>query len=313
MPWLKKLVEPGEDEPAISGVRDILKPVPRPARIQALAKPMSAIDDLFQRLRAAGRKAFVAFIPAGDPDLAFTAELLHRLSRAGISLCELGIPYSDPIADGPVIQAAYTRALARGVRVADVLELAGRLSPQLPYPLVFMTSYAVIFRRGSEAFVAECSRAGVAGLIVPDLPVEESGALLEICRRFDLSLIQLVTPTTPPERALRIAAACTGFLYHVTVTGITGEREQLPAEIRQKVAWLRQHTDLPVCLGFGINRPDQVTALAEVADGVIVGSAIARRIAEAHHRPREEVLEEIVEFVRSLVAALPPSTATSRT
>ncbi len=266
---------------------------------------MSVINDLFRKLRATGRKALVAFVPAGDPDLQFTEALLPGLSAAGVTLCELGLPYSDPIADGPVIQAAYTRALARGIRVQEIFELLQRVTPRLACPVVLMTSYAIVFRRGLEAFVQECARRGVAGLIVPDLPVEESRPLADVCRQFDLSLIQLVTPTTPPDRALRIAAEASGFLYYVTVTGITGERDQLPAELTEKVAWLRKHTDLPICLGFGISRPEQVATLAQVADGVIVGSALVRRIAQAESLGRHAALEETLQFVRSLLAALP--------
>lgn len=266
---------------------------------------MSRIDEVFRRLRATGRKAFVAFVPAGDPDLPFTEQLLCRLSELGVTICELGIPYSDPIADGPVIQAAYTRALARGVKVQDIFELVARVAPRVSFPVVLMTSYAIVFRRGLEEFVRQSARSGVAGLIVPDLPVEEAGPLAEVCRNFDVSLIPLVTPTTPPERALQIAAQASGFIYYVTVTGITGERDQLPAELVEKVTWLRRHTELPICLGFGISRPDQVAHLAAISDGVIVGSAIVRRIAEAEQKPREAVLKEVARFVQNLMAALP--------
>jgi len=266
---------------------------------------MSVIDDVFEKLRVAGRKAFIAFVPAGDPDLKFTEELLQGLSAVGVTLCELGLPYSDPIADGPVIQAAYTRTLARGVRVHEIFELLQRVTPRLACPVVLMTSYAIVFRRGLEMFVQECARKGVAGLVVPDLPVEESRPLADVCGQFDLSLIQLVTPTTPPDRALRIAAESSGFLYYVSVTGITGERDQLPPELAEKVAWLRKHTDLPICVGFGISRPEQVAALAGVADGVIVGSALVRRIAQAESLGPQSALEDTLQFVRSLLAALP--------
>lgn len=266
---------------------------------------MSRIDELFRRLRNSERKAFIAFIPAGDPDLAFTEAILLRFSDLGVSICELGVPYSDPIADGPVIQAAYTRALSRGIKLDDILTLAGKVSLRVGFPLVLMTSYAIVFRRGIEEFVRQCARGGIAGLIVPDLPVEESGPLAETCRGFDLSLIPLVTPTTPPDRALRIAAQASGFIYYVTVTGVTGERDHLPAEVVHKVQWLRSRTEVPICLGFGINQPDQVASLAEISDGVIVGSAIVRRIAEVERKPREEVLEDTSRFVRTLLEALP--------
>ena len=264
---------------------------------------MSAIDTLFQRLRSAGRKALMPFVTAGDPDLDFTLELLRRLVARGSSLCELGIPYTDPIADGAVIQASYTRALAHKIKLAEILAMLRRLTPELPAPVVTMLSYAFVWRRGLEAFVREAKEAGVAGAIVPDLPVEEAGPLAEVCRREDFSLIQLVTPTTPRQRALRIAERTTGFLYYVSVTGITGERTELPPEIVDNVAWLREQTPLPICIGFGISRPEHVRRLAPVADGLIVGSAIVRRVAEVGAKPREAVLAEIGDYVAELLAA----------
>jgi len=265
---------------------------------------MSAIDTLFQHLRSASRKALMPFVTAGDPDLAFTAEVLRVLVASGSTLCEVGIPYSDPIADGPVIQASYTRALARQVRLDQVFGMLRELTPGLGAPVVTMVSYAIVYRRGLARYVAEAKEAGVAGAIVPDLPIEESAPLAEVCRREDFSLVQLVTPTTPRERALRIADQSSGFLYYVSVTGITGERAELPAELVDNVAWLRSRTHLPVCIGFGVSRPEHVRMLAPVADGVIVGSAIVRRLAEAGCRPRHEVLAEVGQYVAELIAAL---------
>jgi tryptophan synthase alpha chain len=264
---------------------------------------MSAIDLLFKDLRAAGRKAFMPFITAGDPDLEFTAALLTEVVRRGANLCELGIPYSDPIADGPVIQASYTRALATHIKLAQILDMVRQTSPKLSAPLVTMVSYAIIHRHGPARYVADAKAAGVAGAIVPDLPVEESSELAEICRQADFSLIQLVTPTTPRERALRIAASSSGFLYYVSVTGITGERTTLPADLLENVAWLRKQTPLPICIGFGISRPEHVKMLSPVADGLIVGSAIVRQIAETDHIPREQALRKIGDYVAELVAA----------
>lgn len=265
---------------------------------------MSAIDQLFQSLRAQGRKALMPFVTAGDPDLDFTAAVLGEMVRRGASLCELGIPYSDPIADGPVIQASYTRALARHIKLADILKMAGTATRDLAAPVVTMVSYAIIHRHGPQRYVAEAQAAGIAGAIVPDLLVEESRPLADVCRRADFSLIQLITPTTPRERAVRIAAAATGFIYYVSVTGITGERSELPPELVDNVAWLRQQTELPICIGFGISQPEHVRRLAPVADGLIVGSAVVRRLAEAAARPRQDVLQEIGDYVASLAAAL---------
>ncbi|MGQ9575455.1 MAG: tryptophan synthase subunit alpha [Thermoguttaceae bacterium] len=265
---------------------------------------MSSIDALFARLRSTGRKALMPFVTAGDPDLQFTAELVRCLVDRGSHLCEVGIPYSDPIADGPVIQASYTRALGQGIRLAEIFQMLGRLTRELPAPIVTMVSYAIVFRHGLEAYVAQAKAAGVSGLIVPDLPVEESGPLAAVCRREDLSLIQLVAPTTPRERALRIVQQSTGFVYYVSVTGITGERSELPPEIVKDVAWLRSRTELPICIGFGISRPEHVRMLAPVADGLIVGSAIVRRIADAATRPRQDALRQVGDYVAQLLAAL---------
>jgi tryptophan synthase alpha chain len=265
---------------------------------------MSAIDRLFDSLRSQGRKAFMPFVTAGDPDLDFTADVLRQLATCGCSLCELGIPYSDPIADGPTIQASYTRALDKGVRLADILSTVGTLTPELAMPVVTMVSYSIVYRRGLEEYVRDAKAAGVAGAIVPDLLVEEASEFAAICRREDFSLVLLVTPTTPRERAIRIARMSTGFLYYVSVTGITGERRELPSDLADNVAWLRQQTELPICIGFGISSPEHVRLLAPVADGLIVGSAVVRRIAQADQRPRSDVLRDVGDFAVQLIAAM---------
>ena len=269
---------------------------------------MSSIDQLFERLRSQGQKAFMPFITAGDPDLEFTADLLRLFNERGCHLCELGIPYSDPIADGPVIQASYTRALDKKMRLAGVLDTLRGVTPQLTMPVVTMVSYAIINRRGAERYVDEALAAGVAGAIVPDLPWDESASLAEICRHRGFDLIQLVTPTTPRERAVRIAEASTGFLYYVSVTGITGERTALPPELVDNIAWLREQSSLPICVGFGVSQQEHVQLWAPVADGLIVGSAIVRRVAQASEgnppRPRQDVLNEIGQFVDAMLAAL---------
>jgi tryptophan synthase alpha chain len=265
---------------------------------------VSSIDQLFTRLRQAGRKALMPFITAGDPDLDFTAALLEELSQRGCHLCELGIPYSDPIADGPVIQASYTRALAHKIKLAEILATTERVTPTLSMPVVTMVSYAIVYRHGLEKYVEDAKRAGIAGIIVPDLLVEESGEFAKICRAADFSLIQLVTPTTPRERAIQIAEASTGFLYYVSVAGITGERRDLPPELLENVAWLKQRTPLPICIGFGISTPEHVKLLSPVADGLIVGSAIVRRIAATAEKPKQQVIQEVGDYVASLLAAL---------
>jgi len=245
------------------------------------------------------------FVTAGDPDLEFTADVIRELDRRGCSMCEVGIPYSDPIADGPVIQASYTRALGKKIKLREILDMLSRISRDVKMPLVTMVSYAIIYRYGLEKYVSEAKAAGVSGAIVPDLLVEESAQLATVCKAADFNLVQLVTPTTPRDRAVRIAQSSTGFLYYVSVTGITGERTELPPSLTENVAWLRTQSDLPICIGFGISQPQHVKLLAPVADGLIVGSAIVRRIAEAEENPRPGVLKDVGEYASSLLAALP--------
>ncbi len=266
---------------------------------------MSRLNQLFSDLRKSGKKAFMPFITAGDPDLDFTADVIRELDRRGCSMCEVGIPYSDPIADGPVIQASYTRALAKKIKLAEIFAMLGRVSRDVKMPLVTMVSYAIVYRHGLEKYVADAKAAGVSGAIVPDLLVEESADLAKICQAADFSLIQLVTPTTPRERAVRIAQSSTGFLYYVSVTGITGERTELPPSLLENVGWLRTQTDLPICIGFGISQPEHVKLLAPVADGLIVGSAIVRRVADAATNPRDQVLKGIGDYATTLLSALP--------
>ncbi|MGE3778647.1 MAG: tryptophan synthase subunit alpha [Pirellulaceae bacterium] len=268
---------------------------------------MSIIDQVFADLRQSGRKAFIPFVTAGDPDLAFTAAVLQELARRGCTIGEVGVPYSDPIADGPVIQASYTRALDQKIKLHQILETLRGVAPRLSMPLVAMVSYAIVLRHGIERFVTDAQQAGLVGAIVPDLPVEESAQLAQVCRRQDFSLIQLVTPTTPRDRAVRIAEQSTGFLYYVSVTGITGERRDLPPELVDNVGWLRTQTSLPICIGFGISQPEHVRVVAPVADGVIVGSALVRRMAEASTKPRSDVLASVGDLAQSLMGALGPA------
>ena len=270
---------------------------------------MNAIDALFARLRAQGRKAFIPFLTAGDPELAATVQLARSLPARGADLLEIGFPYSDPIADGPVIQASYTRALDRGVRVSDMFAAARQVAAAPEFagggvPLVAMVSYSLIHRRGPEAFLGQAAEAGFSGAIVPDLPFEESEPLTRLAAGRDFKLVQLVTPTTPRPRAAEIARRSTGFLYCVSVAGITGERDRLPDQLLDQLQWLRQQTDLPLCVGFGISKPDHVRMLRDVADGVIVGSALVRRMEQAGTRPLADVVREVGDLAQSLADAL---------
>lgn len=276
---------------------------------------MNRIDALFARLKSEGRRALMPFITAGDPDLPTTAALITEMVRRGAHLVEVGIPYSDPIADGPVISASYHRALEHGAKLAHIFQTIRTLraetatGPLTAAPLVTMVSYAIIHRRGPDRYLREAVTSGIDGLIVPDLPIEESAELCRKATALDLRLIQLVTPTTPRDRAVRIANTTTGFLYYVSVAGITGERKSLPPGLTENVAWLRTQTELPICIGFGISSPDHVRALAPVADGLIVGSALVRRLVEAQNLPRAEVVADLGRFVAELATGLEPVAA----
>ena len=251
------------------------------------------------------------FLTAGDPNLEATAAvvraLIERAQRHDVPLLfEIGFPYSDPIADGATIQASYTRALDRGVRIADVFSLVTDLRRETEVPLVAMVSYSLVFKNGIDSFLGRAQAAGFDGAIIPDLPIEEASDVQSLASTRDFKIVQLIAPTTPDERALRIAQASTGFIYYISVAGITGERERLPEELPQRVAWLRKQTDLPVCIGFGISRPEHVAMLRPVADGVIVGSALVRRLAGLDATD-PAAIAGIADFVSTLLAPLQPS------
>lgn len=265
---------------------------------------MTAIDELFVRLKSQGKKAFMPFLTAGDPNLAFTSRVLRKLDELGCSMAEIGIPYSDPIADGPVIQASYTRALATKIKLKNIFSEIQAIRTSLKMPLVSMVSYAIVHRHGVARYVDDAIAAGISGAIVPDLLVEESIEFANICKSRNFNLIQLVTPTTPRDRAIQIAERSSGFLYFVSVTGITGERSELPVDLVERVQWLKERTSLPICIGFGVSRPDHVRLLAPVADGLIVGSAIVRLLENAVES-EEKALESVESLVKSLMGALP--------
>jgi tryptophan synthase alpha chain len=242
---------------------------------------MSMNSQVFRSCVSQQRMAFMPFLTAGDPDTSATADVLKALRDAGVDLIELGFPYSDPIADGPVIQASYTRALQKGITVDQIFAMMHSLKNEGLPPVLAMVSFAIIFRHGIQKFAKEAAKSGFSGLIIPDLPADEADEMATAAKTSGLDLIQLIAPTTTAERTRQILAASTGFLYCISVAGTTGVRNELPVELTSQLQSLRQMSDLPLAVGFGISGPDQVPALAGVADGVIVGSAIVRRIAEA--------------------------------
>jgi tryptophan synthase alpha chain len=266
---------------------------------------MNAIDELFKRLRQAKQRAFIPFVTAGDPSAIATTELVRDLDSLGCHLIEVGFPFSDPIADGPVVQASYTRALERGLKIDEVFACVESARP-VTAPLVGMVSYTLVHRRGTAEFVARALKAGFSGVIVPDLPAEEAEPFAALCAERDFKNILLVTPTTPPGRAEKIVRLSSGFVYCVSVTGITGERDQLPDELLSQLRQLRRLTDLPLCVGFGVSRPEHVRMLRESADGVIVGSAIVRRLERAEPGNWAAVRGDIRNLAQSLMEALNP-------
>lgn len=263
------------------------------------------IAQTFESLQSRGDMAFMPFITAGDPDLAGTQELLRELGRREVDLIEIGFPYSDPIADGPVIQSSYTRALGHKLRVAQIFQSVGELRSETLPPLAAMVSYSIIFRAEPRKFVEQARAAGFAGLIVPDLPGDEASDLFEIVRGGGLDLIQLVAPTTPRERVKQILRHCSGFVYCIAVSGTTGVRERVATELTDQLQWLRQETDLPLCVGFGISQPAHLDPLRGLADGAIVGSAIVRQMQElADGRlTRAEAAQAVGELAAAMSAA----------
>jgi tryptophan synthase alpha chain len=259
---------------------------------------MTSVSSCLQSLRDRHECALIPFITAGDPDLATTAQALIALDRAGADIIELGVPYSDPLADGPVIQAAATRALQAGVKLADVLEVIAKVSPAIKAPIVLFTYYNPILNLGIPEFLRRIVAAGVKGLVVPDLPLEESTTLLEPASLMGIEVIMLVAPTSPPDRMKAIAASAQGFVYLVSVTGVTGMREGMGSNVAGILNQLRGLTDKPIAVGFGISDSVQAKQIKELgADGVIVGSAMVKKLAA-------EGVDSIEQFCRDLKTAI---------
>ncbi|MEM6253223.1 MAG: tryptophan synthase subunit alpha [Cyanobacteria bacterium P01_D01_bin.156] len=262
-----------------------------------------SVSAQFQTLRDQQSCALIPFITAGDPDLATTADALRALDRAGANLIELGVPYSDPLADGPVIQAAATRALAQGVTLDDVLKLVADVSPDLKAPIILFTYYNPILNRGIKAFLTDIYQAGARGLVVPDLPLEEMDVLLQPAKEIGIEVTLLVAPTTPKERIVAIAKQCQGFIYLVSVTGVTGMRTQIENRVQDLLQELRTVTDKPIGVGFGVSSPEQAAQLKTWgADGVIVGSAFVKRLAG--DQATTTGVAEVESFCQELKSAL---------
>lgn len=265
---------------------------------------MNTISKCFESLRAKRQCALIPFITAGDPDLETTAEALRILDANGADLIELGVPYSDPLADGPVIQAAATRALQRETKLEQVLDIVQTVSPNLKAPLILFTYYNPILNQGIKQFLARIAIAGVKGLVVPDLPVEEAGELLKNAADLGIEVILLVAPTSSKQRIKSIARLSSGFIYLVSVTGVTGMRSQLQTRVKDILQEMRQTTNKPIGVGFGISQPEQARQVKDWgADAVIVGSAFVKQLSQ---NTPEQGLQEIGQLCRELKNAIAP-------
>lgn len=255
---------------------------------------MSKISTAFEN-----GKAFIAFITCGDPDLETTAAAVRAAVQGGADLIELGIPFSDPTAEGPVIQGANLRALENGITTDKIFEFVAELRQDVKLPIVFMTYANVVFSYGTERFISSCSNVGIDGIILPDLPFEEKDEFLPTCRRFGVDLISLIAPTSE-NRVAMIAKEADGFLYIVSSLGVTGTRSEIKTELSDIVSVIRQNTSIPCAIGFGISTPEQARKMADIADGAIVGSAIVKLL----EKYGKKAPEHIREYVKSMKDAL---------
>ncbi|MFH1684266.1 MAG: tryptophan synthase subunit alpha [Candidatus Margulisiibacteriota bacterium] len=250
---------------------------------------MSNLSETFSK-----KKALITFITAGDPNLSTTEKLIYDLEKAGADIIELGIPFSDPLADGPVIQASHQRALKKDVSLADVFKLVAKVRKKTKIPICFMLSYNLVLKYGVEKFYEQAGKVGVDGVIIPDLPPEELGVRSS---EFGVDTVFLLAPTSTDERMKLVAKKSSGFIYLISVTGITGKREQLAEDLKPLVTRVKAYTQLPIAVGFGISKPSQAAEVAKIADGVIVGSAIVELIAK-------KKIKAVSRFVSSLRAAI---------
>ena len=255
---------------------------------------MSRIKEAFAK-----GKAFIPFLTCGDPDLETTAELVRTMAENGADLIELGIPFSDPTAEGPVIQGANLRALSGGVTTDKIFAMVEELRKDVSVPMVFMTYANVVYSYGSERFLASCARIGMDGLILPDVPFEEKAEFDGVCKQYGLELVSLVAPTSQ-ERIAQIAQEASGFIYVVSSLGVTGVRKEITTDIGAMVREIKMHTDLPCAVGFGISTPEQAKRMAACSDGVIIGSAIVRLIAQYGR----EAAGPVAEYVWSIKQAI---------
>jgi len=248
-----------------------------------------------------GEIALMPFLPAGYPDLESTTASIVELEKAGATLLEIGFPFSDPIADGPTIQHAFTEALKKKLKVAEIFDMIREVRKTASLPLMAMVSYSIVFRYGVDRFAADAKSAGFDGILMPDLPLPEAAAVCRTMIAAGLETVLLVAPTTSPARRAEIARLSTGFIYYLSVSGVTGERSQLPADLPANIADLKQLTDVPICVGFGISTRAHVAELSQVADGAIVGSAMVKRMNQHLHEGPNAIAAAVALYCRELI------------
>jgi len=259
---------------------------------------MGRIEDTFSRLKSNNEKALITYIMAGDPDLDTTESLISAIERAGADIIELGVPFSDPIADGPTIQRASDRALKSRTTLKKVMSLVKKVRKKAAVPIIVMTYYNIILQYGLKRFTDDAVRAGIDGAIIPDLPPEEASEFVGYARDAGLATVFLLAPTSTEERIKKVTDTASGFVYYVSMTGITGARLANLQEIKGRIPQIQKYTDLPVAVGFGISGPDEARKISRWADGVIVGSALVRLIED--NRGKKQLLTRVTGFVTSL-------------
>ncbi|MFQ5432497.1 MAG: tryptophan synthase subunit alpha [Nitrospinota bacterium] len=263
---------------------------------------MNRIDRKFAELKQRGKKALIIFVTAGDPDLKTTERLIPELFKAGADIVEIGVPFSDPLADGPTIQASFLRAMKSEINMDKIFNMVGRIRKKCHDPILIMSAYNLIYRYGTRKFSNHAKQNGVDGVIFPDLIPDESGETVADLKRNDIAPVFLAAPTSGKDRVRKVTAASGGFIYYITVTGITGKQKPSEVDVRRQVSMIKRFTNLPVACGFGISTPRQAASIGKIADGVIVGSAIVKLLAESGSRQTR--LKEVVKLTRKLRKAL---------
>lgn len=261
---------------------------------------MNRIDHKFKELKREKKKAFIAFITAGYPNLSTTEKLVYEFAKQGVDIIELGVPFSDPLADGPVIQEASQESLKKNTHLADILKLVSKVRKSTAIPICLMTYYNPVFCYLKDKFIKDALKNGVDGIIIPDLPPEEDLSFVKDAARCGLDVICFLSPTSATKRVKFISKISKGFIYYVSLTGVTGARKTLSSDIRKNIKLIKKYTDKPVCVGFGVSTPIQVKEICKIADGVIVGSAIVKKIKDNLGKP--DLVKKVGSFIKGLTS-----------